>query len=168
MGRCNLLATIAVLAFGASAADAAGILKFVLTGEYSETWKLPASPVPSSFNEASFYMDDVAGTWNGEPGSRTVYFPYITANRGSFALYSDDGADFVGSGEPLFTGSVDEPVFRLGIFVMTKAFGPPGDGILTISNAVPEPASWALMITGFGVVGATMRRGTARTKVLAA
>ena len=27
-----------------------------------------------------------------------------------------------------------------------------------ISNAVPEPASWALMITGFGLVGAAMRR----------
>jgi hypothetical protein len=27
-----------------------------------------------------------------------------------------------------------------------------------ISNAVPEPGAWALMITGFGLVGATIRR----------
>jgi hypothetical protein len=27
-----------------------------------------------------------------------------------------------------------------------------------ISNAVPEPATWAMMITGFGLVGATIRR----------
>jgi hypothetical protein len=27
-----------------------------------------------------------------------------------------------------------------------------------ISNAVPEPGTWALMITGFGLVGATIRR----------
>jgi hypothetical protein len=27
-----------------------------------------------------------------------------------------------------------------------------------ISNAVPEPATWAMMITGFGLVGATLRR----------
>lgn len=32
-------------------------------------------------------------------------------------------------------------------------------------NAVPEPASWAMMITGFGLVGAAMRR---RTTLLAA
>ena len=30
-------------------------------------------------------------------------------------------------------------------------------------NAVPEPASWAMMIAGFGLVGAAMRRRTAVT-----
>jgi hypothetical protein len=29
------------------------------------------------------------------------------------------------------------------------------------SPAIPEPASWALLITGFGIVGATLRRRTA-------
>ncbi len=28
------------------------------------------------------------------------------------------------------------------------------------TNAVPEPASWALMIAGFGIIGGTMRRRT--------
>ena len=28
----------------------------------------------------------------------------------------------------------------------------------TTTAAVPEPAAWALMLTGFGLVGATMRR----------
>lgn len=31
------------------------------------------------------------------------------------------------------------------------------------SNAVPEPASWALMITGFGLIGAALRRRSAAT-----
>jgi PEP-CTERM motif len=26
------------------------------------------------------------------------------------------------------------------------------------TGAVPEPASWAMLITGFGIIGATMRR----------
>ena len=31
-----------------------------------------------------------------------------------------------------------------------------------IPNAVPEPATWAMMITGFGFVGASLRRRTAK------
>jgi hypothetical protein len=32
------------------------------------------------------------------------------------------------------------------------------DGTIAVSTNVPEPASWALMIAGFGLVGAAMRR----------
>jgi hypothetical protein len=32
------------------------------------------------------------------------------------------------------------------------------DAVYSVGNAVPEPASWALMITGFGLVGAAVRR----------
>ena len=36
------------------------------------------------------------------------------------------------------------------------------------NNAIPEPATWALLITGFGLVGATARRRQARSQPLAA
>ncbi len=38
------------------------------------------------------------------------------------------------------------------------AAGEPGVNYAFRINAVPEPATWALMITGFGLVGATLRR----------
>jgi hypothetical protein len=38
-------------------------------------------------------------------------------------------------------------------------------GTLNVTPAVPEPASWALMIGGFGLVGGTMRRRSVKTKV---
>lgn len=38
------------------------------------------------------------------------------------------------------------------------------DALPTVS-AVPEPASWAMMIGGFGLIGAAMRRRNTRTKV---
>ena len=34
-------------------------------------------------------------------------------------------------------------------------------------NAVPEPATWAMMIGGFGLVGGAMRRRTHRTVTFA-
>ncbi len=37
------------------------------------------------------------------------------------------------------------------------------DAVYSVGNAVPEPASWALMIAGFGMVGGAMRR-TARQR----
>ena len=51
-----------------------------------------------------------------------------------------------------------------------NSFGAIGDnfGLVTsfATGAVPEPASWALLITGFGMVGATLRRRETRVKAL--
>ena len=38
---------------------------------------------------------------------------------------------------------------------------------LTIGNAVPEPATWAMLISGFGLVGAAMRRRPLQRSVAA-
>jgi hypothetical protein len=42
-------------------------------------------------------------------------------------------------------------------FYVFSADGQFGRGALTI-GAIPEPSSWAMLITGFGLVGATLRR----------
>lgn len=39
--------------------------------------------------------------------------------------------------------------------------------ISRIAQAVPEPASWAMMITGFGLIGGAMRRRKTATRALA-
>lgn len=38
---------------------------------------------------------------------------------------------------------------------------------LTVSGAVPEPAAWMLMVTGFGLVGVAARRRTGRPAAMA-
>ncbi|MDP3855373.1 MAG: FxDxF family PEP-CTERM protein [Phenylobacterium sp.] len=42
---------------------------------------------------------------------------------------------------------------------------PAGFGVRLDTSAVPEPATWAMMITGFGLVGGAMRRRVATAQV---
>ncbi|WP_293845005.1 PEPxxWA-CTERM sorting domain-containing protein [Sphingopyxis sp.] len=34
-----------------------------------------------------------------------------------------------------------------------------------MNNAVPEPAAWAMMLVGFGLIGGTMRSAKRRSKL---
>lgn len=62
--------------------------------------------------------------------------------------------------------SLDNTTFNQGFFGTTpgKKWGAVVSGKFellsepTISSAVPEPATWAMMITGFGLAGASLRR----------
>lgn len=82
---------------------------------------------------------------------------YTIAKNGEnfIGLYGDDGEIFksVGfSANPSTTGIREIRQVRLG-------------EIAPISGAVPEPSTWALMLLGFGVVGAAMRSRKAASKV---
>jgi hypothetical protein len=54
-----------------------------------------------------------------------------------------------------YSGAIDELVFT---GQRDFSAGVTFDNVTLGSGAVPEPASWALMIAGFGLVGAAMRR----------
>jgi Domain of unknown function (DUF4082)/PEP-CTERM motif len=88
------------------------------------------------------------------------------------------GGEFLGDGtfNSYATGIVSIPEYTYGSDLQQYGSGLnfPGvgtgggygsNGIFEVSfsvgGAVPEPASWALMIVGFGMVGATMRRRAA-------
>jgi hypothetical protein len=80
-------------------------------------------------------------------------------------------ADLVG-----FTGNAISYYFDLGAFQtvglhQTKPFfGASQAGSLLVSQtaAVPEPGSWALMIGGFGMIGAAVRRRVTRSNAVTA
>nr|WP_295663549.1 PEPxxWA-CTERM sorting domain-containing protein [Polymorphobacter sp.] len=93
-----------------------------------------------------------------------------TTSLGSFNLVASIGA--LGStyfGNPNNGGDATEP-FAFVNFSSTKditsiQFHQSGGGFefdnVTLAGAVPEPASWALMLGGFGLVGSALRRRTA-------
>jgi hypothetical protein len=90
------------------------------------------------------------------------------------------GAPFHASGGPFadfnfaFKALSKYKNLALGVFsaiaVKNNDVGPGGPGTktyntgyITVPTAVPEPATWALMIGGFGLMGATLRRRRAVT-----
>lgn len=109
------------------------------------------------------------------PGRYTLAFDYSGNQRGqtdssfnaaiSGGLLSQDLGPLDGSdGNTAFASfSQDFTVSTAGSYniVFTQSAGSPNIGNL-IDNVsltvVPEPASWAMMITGFGIVGGAMRR----------
>jgi hypothetical protein len=72
---------------------------------------------------------------------------------GTFATFTF--ADFVGLSSLTITGSQEYPEFAL-------------DNVVLNAGAVPEPATWTMMIGGFGIVGGAMRRRRISMKVSAA
>lgn len=117
-------------------------------------------------------LNDV--TVNGCPETYRAYvlFYDTEVSGGGFSVIrSDNGGD--GSyfqaftqGAQLFTGTKAKPVFSPGVFGLDGFRGLPG-GVLTITpyaGPVPEPATWAMMVAGFGAVGYALRR---REKVTA-
>jgi PEP-CTERM motif len=100
----------------------------------------------------------------------------LLSGNNSFVVGHDDGVVMTVSGigtvvnQPGPTGFTNTPfnVFNPGpagnfnfVLNYTECCGPPAVLLLTINNVnpgVPEPATWALMIAGVGLMGATLRR----------
>lgn len=166
----KLLGTAALLTISAAATAAVPLYKFVLTGDYTADWTSPASPTTVEDLGVSFEIAP-SGVFGGVQSDSFV-IAFLTAGIGGGLEInrSDVGSlflTFAGGGPVLFTGSTDSPTFQTGTFSLTPTIsGVPGNGRLVISElatssgVIPEPASWALMIAGFGLVGAAVRRRT--------
>lgn len=118
-----------------------------LTAGFQFITGVTAPPFSGSFDYA---IDCTTACGHGYPGgfSGTLSFT-VTANSGSLNLSS------------LLSSVYNGKTIYLASDVVTSA-GATGNAGGTI-GAVPEPTSWAMMISGFGLIGATMRRKRAGT-----
>lgn len=93
--------------------------------------------------------------------------PIATSLDGSFQNFcqADDGICSTN-----YFGFVTDVFASPGVFIFSAPFGPASGGAeayvaanwrLVAVSDVPEPAGWAMLITGFGLAGAASRRGRA-------
>jgi len=171
MKHMRLLAAASAAAFLFAPPAQATLLDFTLTGPYSASWQLDSDPVPDDFDSASFTLWDVEGDFP-DAVLDVVDLQFWTAS----ALGGLSIIDFYGgitladmTGGQLWSGTTDAPTFVTGTYdledfagaaytlVIAEAGGPAPD--------VPEPASWAMMIAGFGLAGAALRGARRRVPV---
>ena len=127
-------------------------------------FQLDSNPTPTTsqtfIGSDQFSFSNVAGVFGGVAGTAST----ISFGNGIFSSLSINAANlgFTQFNAPtLFTGSPGSPTFLTGTFTLINPFF--GNGTLTISpvavtGAVPEPATWAMMLVGFGAVGGALRR----------
>ena len=174
----KLAALLVATAYGITAnqADAAIVTKhFVVSATGFEA----GAPIPTASGIFSFTYDDAAFITPITAAGLTITnfnVPYtgvakFTFNKGNdFLLVSDNVSGLVS-----FTVSPVVPGF--GFFIRHPNATPEIQTLLYSANgkiwhaarinvaaiaAVPEPASWALMITGFGAAGAALRASRRR------
>lgn len=133
-------------------------------------FQLDSNPTPSTsqtfIGSDQFSFSNVAGTFGGVAGTAST----ISFGNGIYSSLSITAANlgFTQFISPtLFTGSPKTPTFLTGSFTLVNPFF--GNGTLSISpvavsGAVPEPASWAMMILGMGAVGFALRSAKRRSE----
>ena len=112
--------------------------RIIEAGDYDlKFWYSPRPGVPLTSNGIDVLLDGVSifqitgtGTGDGSTDWSQQYLQFSLASAGVLRF------EAIGTSESL-GGYVDS---------------------IALSNAVPEPATWAMMIGGFGLVGGAMRR----------
>jgi len=160
-----LSGALAALALSAAPANAVD-LTFTISGDYSAQFILPESPAVDPtwvVDGNNFAITGVPGFAESSNGKGALVF--FNKDFGGGLLIADDGDPFfwlfdATDGNQYYSGAESAPTFLAGTYLL-EGLSTRGNFTLTIAaagGAVPEPASWAMMIGGFALAGAAMRR----------
>ncbi|KQT35179.1 hypothetical protein ASG29_03445 [Sphingomonas sp. Leaf412] len=130
---------------------------------YRASWRMPATPEPTQWVVGEgFAIERVAGDFPRSTGGEAYLDFFSAANGGGLTISDADGPRILATlfGAQLYTGSEAAPTMLSGSFTLTA--GRAGGQRYTLrvvdaAAAVPEPATWLMMIAGFGLVGGMLR-----------
>jgi hypothetical protein len=157
----------AALALVAAPANSA-VLQFDITGADTASFSLDTSTGVAVFltGPTSNYdhFINIPVTVNGTSHTANVDF-YDAVSGGGLQISLGGGIDYLSlGGDVVFGGTITSPVFSPGTFNLNYDYitNAATRDTLVISDgtqpAVPEPATWAMMLLGFGGIGIAMRR----------
>jgi hypothetical protein len=177
MGSALKALVVAASILGASGAQAAIVISLASTsftpgGTASGSMTVTddyASVISWSFTTTAgrFYNNRPGGAvapgavYDMTTSTLSDYYARASDNRVQINLYSASGYTFIFGGTRSGATLVDAGISEDGSgLVYRLAAGPTVQtSITTVANSpVPEPASWAMFIGGFGLIGGAMRR----------
>ena len=145
-----------------------------LTGlsEIQITWTMDDQPTPSAAVDGSFFRIDAVSTFyshtfGGVPFSATL-LQDLTFSPDAFSPSELGGERFIWVGDRPYSGSESSPTFRTGDFRITPESSRSDLMVFSVRAvplAVPEPASWALMLGGFAIAGVALRARRTPTQI---
>jgi hypothetical protein len=120
----------------------------------------PNKPTQATSSDGLFYYDNVVWTGAAQKLSNPGIL-FLGASGNEYNLFSDSPTQY-----ELYRAVTDGrsgyyAAHSVGTISMAQTFGG-NQNFERLTNAVPEPASWALMILGFGAVGAALRQRRGR------
>ena len=119
----------------------------------------PGQPFPSYSADGMFIFDNVL--WNSNPTFSNPGLFFQAASGNEYNLFSDNPTTYELYRARSGVGYLDHSVGSIVAAVQPPRSPLPdleGLGGLGGGAAVPEPGTWALLILGFGAVGAVLRR----------
>lgn len=143
---------------------------FNLTFDVSDAISLNGSWAPDPAYAAAF----APGGWTQLAGTHIWYLPACGANG-----VCENGNVFEPTGKWDFTpggqwgpGALNVAMLdtdgTLSDLILIANDGPGGEATVSFTSGVPEPATWAMLLLGFGVIGTAMRkRHTIRSQTVA-
>lgn len=157
--KTALLASgVGLAAWGPGLGAQAARLNFSWAGTYFDvpgataSWSMSSNPTPLKFNPDIEVLTKVTDGMEFVPGLYSDSFSSVLfnapANQGGFETTGKGGVFDLGS--HAYTGTEAAPMFHTGVFEGRS-------GTLTVTDAAPEPAAWALMLCGIGGLGAAIR-----------
>ena len=153
----KLLPLCGVFFLGAMAtAASAATYSFDLSGSRSASFTLSS---PSSSTAFQSVFTNVNGIFNGQAGTASEINFGVAPLIASLNIVGTSLGFTQFAGSQLFTGPTSNPVFTPGTYQLGSIVS--GSSTLTIASvagAVPEPATWAMMLGGFAMVGVSARR----------
>lgn len=155
-------AAVAATLLCAGAANAA-LYQFTVSGDYSASWQLDTDRVPDIiFSGVGITYADVAGAYPGAVRPLADISFFNESLGGGLTIEDYYGGTYlvVADGPQIYSGDEDTPAFATGTYALTQYQGT-GTYSLTVS-AVPEPATYGMLLAGMGLVGAALRRRQGR------